>query len=161
VPPVLAAHLVLDVAATASSSKGSSGSYTFLILIAIFAVVYLVFLRPRQQRQRQAREQGRKADVGDRIVTIGGMVGTIVSEDGKQFTMSTGNGTELTFIKEAILRKAPVEEPVADDDDAQFSGPPPAFDGAPSDTAEHADGAAPGTDAGTATGEGTQGSGAT
>jgi preprotein translocase subunit YajC len=117
-----------------AAAKGKGTNPTFLLLILGFAVlVYFFFLRPRTQRQKQAREETRKASVGDEIATIGGLVGTIVAEDGDRVTISTGNGTELVFLKQAIGRR--LEAPAADAPDEaekeEFEGPPPGFDGAP------------------------------
>ena len=126
---MLAAYVVLAAATKAKTS--SSGITTLLLLVLVFGGVYLLFLRPRAQRQKQARAQLRTSQVGDQIVTIGGLVGTIVAEHGDQVTLSTGNGTELVFLRQAIGRKL---EPTTTDtteastDDKEFEGPPPGFD---------------------------------
>jgi len=118
------------LAATAAKAKGSN-SLIFILLLVLAVVVYFFFLRPRTQRQRQARDQVRQASVGDEIATIGGLVGTIVAEDGDRVTVSTGNGTELVFLRQAIGRKI---EPVAPassadtPDQGPLDGPPPGFD---------------------------------
>jgi preprotein translocase subunit YajC len=101
---VQAALVVLAAASKAKTTSGSSG-ILLLYFVLIGGVVYFLFLRPRAKRQRQAREQVRTSEVGDKIVTIGGLVGTIVSEDGDQVTVSTGNGTEVTYLRQAISRK--------------------------------------------------------
>jgi len=122
--------LVLGLPLAAAKSSKSSSPVFFILLLGLAVVVYYFFLRPRSQRAKQAREQVRKAAVGDEITTIGGLVGTIVAEDGDRVTVSTGNGTELTFIRQAIGRK--IEPPAAPADDAdheQFEGKPPGFDG--------------------------------
>lgn len=117
------------VVAAAKSKGGSSGIVLFLIL-GIAVLGYYFFLRPRTMKQRQAREELKKAAVGDEIATIGGLVGTIVAEDGDRITVSTGNGTELVFLRQAIGRK--LEPPTAADPDEaaheEFDGPPPGFD---------------------------------
>ena len=104
VPQVLAAHVVLAAATKAKATTSSSSGYTeFLILIAAFALIYFLVLRPRQRRQRAVRSAAQAA-VGDKIVTIGGLVGTIVAEDGDQVTLSTGNGVEVVYLRQAIGR---------------------------------------------------------
>ena len=115
--------------AAAAKSKGSNGIFLFLIL-GLAVLGYYFFLRPRTMKQRQAREELKKAAVGDEIATIGGLVGTIVAEDGDRITVSTGSGTELVFLRQAIGRK--LEPPAAVDPDEaaheEFDGPPPGFD---------------------------------
>jgi preprotein translocase subunit YajC len=125
---LLVAHALL---ATTSKPKSSSNPYTYLIIIALFAGFYFFILRPRSQRQRQTREQVKAAHVGDEIATIGGLVGTIVAEDGDRVTVSTGRGTELVFLRQAIGRKLtePAPPTVSGEEAAQFEGNPPGFDG--------------------------------
>lgn len=127
---MLAAHVVL-AAATKAKTTSSSSIDTLLLLVVVFGVVYFVFLRPRSQRAKQAREQLRTSEIGDQIVTIGGLVGTIVAENGDQVTLSTGNGTELVFLRQAIGRKlepSVATSPDAADEAKEFEGPPPGFD---------------------------------
>jgi preprotein translocase subunit YajC len=126
---LLAAHVVS--AATTKSTKSSGSPYTLLVIVALFALFYFLIIRPRSQRQRATRETGKAAHVGDEIATIGGLVGTIVAEDGDRVTVSTGSGTELVFLRQAIGRKLtpPVPPTPSDEDAAQFEGPPPGFDG--------------------------------
>jgi preprotein translocase subunit YajC len=116
--------------AAAKTTKSSSPVF-YILLLALAFVVYYFFLRPRNQRAKQAREQVRQASVGDEITTIGGLVGTIVAEDGDRVTVSTGNGTELTFIRQAIGKKIEPPAPPTDDDadHERFEGKPPGLDG--------------------------------
>jgi preprotein translocase YajC subunit len=118
--------LAIVLAAQAKKSSGSSALF-FILLLGLGAVVYFVILRPRTQRQRQTRQQAQQAGVGDEVVTIGGLVCTIVAEDGDRVTVSA-NGNELVFLRQAILRKA---EPPAGSapPDPELEGPPPGFDG--------------------------------
>ncbi len=129
---VLASGIVL---AAAKSKGGSNGIVLFLIL-GLAVLGYYFFLRPRTQRQRQAREELKKAAVGDEIATIGGLVGTIVAEDGDRVTVSTGNGTELVFLRQAIGRRIDPPAPTADEPDhAAFDGTPPGLGSAGTDAA--------------------------
>jgi preprotein translocase subunit YajC len=133
VPQVLAAHVVLAAALKAKATTSSSSGYTeFLILIAGFAAIYFLVIRPRSKRQRQVQTASKQAGIGDKIVTIGGLVGTIVAEDGDQITLSTGNGVEVVYLRQAIGRTLTDAPPTPTDDvDKEFEGPPPGFEDAP------------------------------
>ncbi len=121
--------LASGIVVAAAKSKGSSGIFLFLIL-GVAVLGYYFFLRPRTQRQRQSREELKKAAVGDEIATIGGLVGTIVAEDGERVTVSTGSGTELVFLRQAIGRRLDPPAPTEPDepDSGEFQGTPPGFD---------------------------------
>ena len=104
----------------AATGKTSSGSPLLLILIAIFGGLYFLFIRPRQKQQRQQREQGKQVEVGDEIITIGGVYGVVVDIDDEHVTIATGQDssarpldgapTRLTFVKAAINRKVEPKE---------------------------------------------------
>lgn len=59
----------------AGGDMGALGS--FLPLILIFVVFYFLLIRPQQKKQKAHRELLEALHRGDRIVTAGGLVGTI------------------------------------------------------------------------------------
>jgi preprotein translocase subunit YajC len=77
--------------AFAQDAGGMLGSATsFLPLILIFAVFYFLLIRPQQQKQRETRNMIAAIKRGDRVVTGGGILGTVQrvpmvqDKDGKQ-----------------------------------------------------------------------------
>ena len=50
-----------------------------LPLIAIFGLMYLVMIKPQQKRKKQEEELRKSIAIGDEIVTIGGIMGRVVS----------------------------------------------------------------------------------
>jgi preprotein translocase subunit YajC len=70
--------------------SGASGMTQFLPLIAIFGVFYFLLIRPQQQKQKELRATIAGVRRGDRVVTGGGILGTvqrvpmIQDKDGKQ-----------------------------------------------------------------------------
>ncbi len=105
--------VVASVLSTSTTkAKTSSTSPVFYLVLIVGAVaLYFLFLKPRQQRTRAAQQQVRASSVGDEIQTVGGLVGTIVAEEGDRVTISTGNGVELTYLRAAIARKIPPPTP--------------------------------------------------
>jgi preprotein translocase subunit YajC len=116
----------LLVAAT-TKKPTSSGSYTFLIFIVIVVVaLYFLFLRPNQQKAKRAREENASIGVGDRVVTIGGIVGTIEEMHGDRVLLVSSNPgfdganeepTRLIMLRTAIARKVdlgPAPDPAAE-----------------------------------------------
>ncbi len=113
----LAPALVL--AATKSSTKtSSSSSVTFVIFIVIvLAALYFLFLRPNQQKAKRQREENASIGVGDRVVTIGGIIGTIEEMQGDRVVLTSenpgldGSGAapaRLVLLRSAIARKVDV-----------------------------------------------------
>lgn len=86
-------------------------NYTFLISLALMvAIFYFLLIRPQQRRVRQQRSLIESLDVGDEIVTIGGMFGTIKRLDDESVTIDPGDGRGLRFVRQAIARKLVQDE---------------------------------------------------
>jgi len=103
--------------------EGSGGLLYLGVLVVAF---YLLIIRPQMQRTKQVKELMASLAVGDRVITIGGMHGTIVAMEGTAVTLRVADGVELRFEKTAIGRKdADVEDASAPDpvDDDLFAPP--------------------------------------
>ena len=64
----------------------SGGGFSMLVpLLLMFAVFYFLLIRPQQKKQRTHQDMLKGLKVGDRVITTGGLVGTIV--DGGEHTI--------------------------------------------------------------------------
>ena len=73
------------LAATKSSGGGSIG---FLVVIVIIGIAgYFFFLRPQQQKARKQKAQQQDVGIGDEVMTIGGIVGTILDMENDRVTI--------------------------------------------------------------------------
>jgi len=72
-----------DVAYALGSIPGGGapgGSFSvFVPLVPMFAVFYFLLIRPQQKKQRQQQDMLKSLKVGDRVLTTGGLYGTIVA----------------------------------------------------------------------------------
>jgi preprotein translocase subunit YajC len=74
-----------------------------LIMIGlVFVVFYFFMIRPQQKKQKEAEKFRDALKVGDKVITLGGLHGTIVSSDNETIVLSVDNGVRLTFEKTAI-----------------------------------------------------------
>ena len=55
----------------------SSSLISFLPLVLIFGVFYFLLIRPQQSQQRKLKESLTAVKRGDRVVTAGGILGTV------------------------------------------------------------------------------------
>ena len=78
---------------------------TFLPLLLMLAVFYFLLIRPQQRRARAQRDLVQSLDVGDEVVTIGGIHGIIAEVDDETVMIDVGGGTRIRFIKQAVARK--------------------------------------------------------
>ena len=61
------------------SSGGSMGLLGFAPLIFIFAIFYFLLILPQQRRQKKWQQMLGQLKTGDRVVTTGGLRGTIIA----------------------------------------------------------------------------------
>jgi preprotein translocase subunit YajC len=86
-----------------------------ILLGALIALFYFVLIRPQKRRVEQHQKLIGSVDVGDEIVTIGGLYGTVTAIGDDDFELEPSPGTRLRFVKSAIARR--VTEDLAGDDD--------------------------------------------
>jgi len=111
-------HALLHILANApvTPAKKQPSFLPTIIMMAIFAAVYFFFLRPKRQALKKQQALTRTFEVGDEVITIGGLVGTvlIIDDEEGRVLLSSGLGetqTHLMYLKQAIKGKAPVKAP--------------------------------------------------
>ena len=73
----------------AASVFGGSG-YMIVMIVVMIAVFYFLLIRPENKKRKKAEEMRNSLSVGDKITTIGGMVGKIVHIGNDLITFETG-----------------------------------------------------------------------
>jgi preprotein translocase subunit YajC len=70
--------------AAAPTGTGGSGLSGILMMVLIFVVFYFFMIRPQQKRQKEIKKQRENMQVGDKVVTSGGIYGKIreMKDDG-------------------------------------------------------------------------------
>jgi preprotein translocase subunit YajC len=129
-------------AATSTTAKGktSSGSSLFSIvfLLLIVAAGYFLFIRPRQARMRQQRAQVSTLGVGSEVMSVGGIMGTIVGITDTTFEVEVADGVVMTFVKRAInARPATVPGSTSPVGDSEGDMPPDPWDEVPDAAGDH------------------------
>jgi preprotein translocase subunit YajC len=81
-----------------------------LFPLHLLAAMWLFLVRPQQQRVRAQRQLLVSLEVGDEVVTAGGIVGRIVRLDERDAAIDVAPGVTLTFLRAAISRKLEPEE---------------------------------------------------
>lgn len=75
--------------AAAADSKGGTASYIGLMVVLV-AVMYFMMIRPQKKRQKEEQEMRSSLEIGDEIVTIGGIVGKVVTIREEDLVIETG-----------------------------------------------------------------------
>jgi preprotein translocase subunit YajC len=96
---------VISALIAAAKASGSSSTALLVSLGLMVVIFYFLLIRPQQRRARAQRDLVQSIDVGDEVVTVGGMFGTIRVLDDDSVTVEVAPGTEIRMLKSAILRK--------------------------------------------------------
>lgn len=75
-------------------------SYGPIVLMG--TVFYFLLYRPQKKQQQQRNEMLNNLKKGDRIITTGGMYGTVISLDAKKVTLKVAEKIEMDFLRSAI-----------------------------------------------------------
>jgi len=88
---------------------------TFILPMAlIFVVFYFFMIRPQQQKTKQLRTMLDALRRGDRIVTAGGIIGTVVKVDSDQeLTVEIAENVRVKVVRSTITSVLSKPEPVA------------------------------------------------
>jgi preprotein translocase YajC subunit len=119
---------VLLVAAAAKKTSGSSS--VLLIFVVVAAGFYFLIYRPQQRKAKLVREQTKGFDVGDEVLTAGGIVGHIIDIEGDRVTLETSVGASFVVLRQYVLRKLEEPDPVEpdeDEDDEEYDDEPSAL----------------------------------
>jgi len=81
---------------------GGSALVSFVPMILIIGVFYMLLIRPQQQRQRKLQQTISELKAGDRIVTTGGVIGTITSVKDTSFLIRSADKTILEILRTAV-----------------------------------------------------------
>jgi preprotein translocase subunit YajC len=74
----------------------------FLPFVAIIAIFYFLIIRPQNKKQKETQKMLSALKKGDKIVTIGGIHGTIQSVKETTVIVKVDDGIKLEFSRSAI-----------------------------------------------------------
>jgi preprotein translocase subunit YajC len=88
---------------------------SFIPLLLLGAMMWLLLIRPQQQRVRRQQALLQALEVGDEVITAGGMIGRIREIDGDRAKIELGPGVVVEFLRGAVSQR--LVEPTNGDDD--------------------------------------------
>ena len=94
------------------TASGSGSMWSSIIMMALIIVVFWFFIiRPQRKKDKETAKMRSELQVGDEIVTIGGIVGKIISVKEDEIVIETGaDRTKLTMKKWCVQAKENGEE---------------------------------------------------
>jgi preprotein translocase subunit YajC len=84
-----------------AKQEGGGSSFLFM-MVAMIAIIYFVMIRPEQKRQKARQKMLSALKKGDRILTVGGVIGVIATVKDSSYLIKTGEGTVIEFSKASV-----------------------------------------------------------
>ena len=94
--------MVNYLTATDAAAAGGMGS-TIVMMVAMLAIFYFMLIRPENKRKKEAEQMRSSVRKGDKITTIGGIIGTVVDVKENNIVIETSaDQVRIEFAKWAI-----------------------------------------------------------
>ena len=85
-------------------AQQGGGIAAFLPFILIMFIIYFLMIRPQTKRQKEKDEMRKNIKKGDKIITMGGIYGTVqgIKEKNRRAVIKVDNNTNITINMTAI-----------------------------------------------------------
>ena len=107
-------NVILQAGAAAGQPAGSSWSF-LLMLALMFVIMYLFMIRPQRKQQKQLEEMRNSLKKGDKVITAGGIYGTVAEIDGNTVLVKVDGEVKIRVDKSSINKDMTAEQPAQND----------------------------------------------
>lgn len=106
-----AAPATVDPNAPAAST-GESLAFNLGFMLLLFVFFYILMIRPQQKRMKEQQNMLTALTTGDRVITNGGLLGTIVktTENSPEVEIEIASGVKVTVLRYSIYKKYEASE---------------------------------------------------
>jgi len=90
-----------------AQAGGPGGLMAFLPLIIIMGIFYVLLILPQQRRQKKTQEMVNALKNGDKVITTGGLFGTIVGLEGDSIQLRIADQVKVKVLRSAVTGLQP------------------------------------------------------
>ena len=94
--------LALGGAGGAPAAGGAGGLMQMAPFVLIIGIFYFFIIRPQNKKQKETQKMIEGAKKGDKVITIGGIHGTVTSTEEKTVTVKVDDNCRLKLNRSAI-----------------------------------------------------------
>jgi preprotein translocase subunit YajC len=88
-----------------------------LPMIAVFAIFYFMMLRPQRKREKERVSMLGNLKRGDKVITIGGLHGSIIDINDQRVTLKVNDNNRLTFERSSVNQVVTQEKKKEEEDE--------------------------------------------
>lgn len=89
-----------------TSPAGGGFDWPLLAMMAVlFGVFYFLMIRPQRKRQKEQQKMLESIKKGDKVITAGGIFGTIESVDEDSMVVRVESGATIRMLKNSVMVK--------------------------------------------------------
>ena len=108
-------NLVLAEAQAKAANGGTSWLFIGIYLVVIIGIMYFIMIRPQRKKQKEEEAMKNNTQVGDEILSIGGIYGKIIAVKEDSFIIETGpDRSKIRLAKWGIQQNFTVHENVTE-----------------------------------------------
>lgn len=75
----------------------------FLPMIAVFGIMYFMLIVPQRKREKKTQEMLKALQIGNDVITVGGIIGKIINIKDDEITIETSvEKTQIKFVRQAV-----------------------------------------------------------
>jgi preprotein translocase subunit YajC len=86
----------------AGGARGPSQLPLLFVILATFVIFYFILIRPQQRKQKELQKTIEALKKGDRVLTTGGIFGTVVGTKDNILVLKIDENTKIEIIKTAV-----------------------------------------------------------
>jgi preprotein translocase subunit YajC len=90
-----------------AQAGGAGGLMAFLPLVVIMGIFYVLLILPAQRRQKKTHEMLGALKNGDKVITNGGLFGTIVGLEGDSIQLRIADQVKVKVLRSAVASLQP------------------------------------------------------
>lgn len=106
-------YLLSALLGSAEAGEGSimESVMSFAPIVVVIVVFYFMLIRPQQKKDKEDRAMRENLEIGDEIVTMGGIIGLVVSVKEDTVVIETGSDrSKIRIVKSAVSQNLTAKE---------------------------------------------------
>ena len=96
------ATIAYAMGAPGDAGAQGGGMSSLVMMLAIFAIFYFILIRPQQKKMKEHKKMVEELKKGDRIITAGGIYGTVEGASQNTLTVKIAEGVKVKVTRGSV-----------------------------------------------------------